>query len=116
MYKREFFRRPNPVHNIDIGGGNIHLSRLRLGLSHLSEHLYTHNIIDSPLCKNCELESESIAHYLLKCPCYGAQRAKFLSDLLTILDGDHIANLSENDIVNLFCMGTQNFHCNLTWF
>ena len=109
MYKREFFRRPNPVRNIDINGGNIHLTRLRLGLSHLSEHLYTHNIIDSPLCKNCELESESTAHYLLKCPLYGAQRAAFLSGLLDVLDGDYIAGLRENDIVDLFLNGNPEF-------
>ncbi len=75
----------------------------------MAEHLYTHNIIDSPICKNCELESESDAHYLLKCPVYGAQRARFLSDLITILDGDYIANVDDHDIVNLFLNGDREF-------
>ena len=108
MYRREYLRRPNPIHNID-HGGNIHLTRMRLGLSHLSEHLYTHNIIDSPLCNNCGLESESVAHFLLRCPLYTTERAVFLSDLLNVLDGDYIRDLKDNDIVELFLHGNSEF-------
>ncbi len=86
-----------------------HLTRLRLGLSHLSEHLYTHNIIDSLLCNNCGLENESTAHYLLRCPLYTTERDVFLSDLLNVLDGDYIRNLRDNDIVNLFLYGNSEF-------
>ena len=88
MYKREFFRKPNSIHNIDHSGGNIHITRLRLGLSHLKAHLYTHNLIDDPICDSCKLESETTAHYLLRCPLYAVQRAKFLSDLLLVLEND----------------------------
>ncbi len=109
MYKREFFRRSNPIHNIDHNGGNIHITRLRLGLSHLKAHLYTHNLIDDPTCDNCKLEPESTAHYLLRCPVFAVQRAKFLSDLLTILENDYLADLRDNDIVELFLFGNDEF-------
>ncbi len=109
MYKREFFRKPNPIHNIDHNGGNIHITRLRLGLSHLKAHLYTHNLIDDPICESCNLEAESTAHYLLRCPVYAVQRAKFLSDLLLVLENDYLTNLRDNDIVNLFLFGNDEF-------
>ncbi len=35
-YKREFFRTPNPLYKIENEHGNMHQTRLRLGLSHLS--------------------------------------------------------------------------------
>ncbi len=109
MYRREFLKRPNPIHSIDHEGGNVHLTRLRLGLSHLSEHLYTHNLIDSPLCINCGLENESTAHYLLRCPLYATQRAVFLAELLNVVDANHLMNLRDNDIVNLFLYGDSEF-------
>ncbi len=37
---------------LDHRGGNIAIAmiaRLRLGLSHLAEHLYTYNLIESPI-------------------------------------------------------------------
>ncbi len=109
MYRREHLRRPNPIYNIDHNEGNIHLSRMRMGLSHLSEHLYTHNIIDSPLCKNCGLENESVAHYLLRCPLFTTDRAVFLSELLNVLEGEYLRQLKDNDIVDLFLYGHSEF-------
>ncbi len=42
IYKREFYRSPNPYFKIDHEGGNVHHTRLRLGLSysHLRAHVY----------------------------------------------------------------------------
>ena len=108
-YKNQNFRRPTPTFNIDHRNGNIHWTRLRLGLSPLAEHLYTHNLIDSPICNNCHLESESISHYLLRCPNFAAQRIVFLSDLLNVLNPDYIANLRDDDLVRLFLYGDSNF-------
>ncbi len=104
-YKRENFRKVNSFNNYDHKGGNMHITRLRLGLSHLAEHLYTHNLIDSPICKECNLENESISHYLLRCPVYTTQRIVFLSGLLNIFNADYIAHLRDNDMVNLFLHG-----------
>ncbi len=115
-YKNANFNSANPAFNIDLYGANIHLTRMRLGLSHLAEHLYTHNIVDDPLCNVCGLETESTAHYLLRCPLYAAERAVFLSDLLDILEPDTIANLNDNDMVNLFLFGNEEFpyECNVS--
>ncbi len=109
MYKRNFLKKPNPFYSLDHRGGNIFITRLRVGLSHLSEHLYTHNLIDSPTCKFCGLESESTSHFLLRCPKYGVERAKYLSDLLDVLEADYIRNLRDNDIVELFLYGCADF-------
>ncbi len=89
MYKREFFRKTNSIHHIDHNGGNIHITRLRLGLSHLKSHLYAHNLIDDPTCDYCGLEAETTCHYLLKCPAFAFQRAKYLSELPTIIEYDY---------------------------
>ncbi len=40
-YKKDFLRTPNPHHLYEVGEGNIHHTRLRLGLSHLKSHLFT---------------------------------------------------------------------------
>ena len=97
------------MHNFDYRGGNIFITRLRLGLSDLAEHLYTHNLIDSPICSQCNLEPESTAHYLLRCPNFAIQRAVFLADLLNVLDADFLARLKDNDIVELFLFGNPEF-------
>ncbi len=108
-YKRENFRKPNKIFNMDHNGGNVYLTRLRLGLSALSDHLYTHNIIDDPICKLCHLENETVAHYLLRCPNFARQRAIFLSGLLEIINADYLSTLRDNDIVNLFLFGDSEF-------
>ncbi len=114
MYKREFFRKTTPIHNIDHDGGNIHITRLRLGLSHLKSHLYTHNLIDDPTCDYCGLQAETTtcSHYLLKCPTFAVQRAKFLSYLPTIIEYDYLTTLRDNDIVELFYLVMMNFLIN----
>ena len=54
---------------------------LRVNLSHLREHKFHHNFLDTlnPLC-SCSLEIESTSHYLLRCPFYTHIRK-------TLLDG-----------------------------
>ncbi len=54
--------------------------------------------------------------YLLRCPLYAAERAVFLSDLLDILEPDTIVNLNDNDMVNLFLFGNEEFpyECNVS--
>ena len=44
------------------------LTHLRLGLSHLQEHRFRHNVQDglSPLC-SCSLKIQHTSHYLLQC-------------------------------------------------
>ncbi len=56
LYKRDNIRTANKIYNIDHRGGNVHHTRLRLGLSPLANHLFTHNIIDDPICSLCNIE------------------------------------------------------------
>ena len=84
------------------------LTRLRVNLSHLREHKFRHNFLDTinPLC-NCSLEIESTIHYILCCPFYTHIRRGLL-DNITNLIGD-ISNLSDDKLMNLLLYG-ENLH------
>ncbi len=81
-------RSPNPLHYLEFGDANIYHTRLRLGLSHLKSHLFTHNLIDSPTC-GCGLESETVDHFVLRCPAFGVARIGMYHSMVDILD-DHL--------------------------
>ena len=61
--------------------------RMRLGLSHLKNHLFNYNILQSKFCENsnCDLISKTSSHFLLFCPRYGPQRHTMLSENSTII-------------------------------
>ncbi len=103
-YKREFLRIANPLNSID-NGGNMHQTRLRLGLSHLRAHLFQYNLIDNPICQFCNLEPETTSHYILRCPTYNTVRVRFLIGLITLLDRNYVASLNDDKIVDLFLKG-----------
>ena len=63
--------------------GQILHSRLRMHCSSLNQHLYSKNIVDSPLCQCGAIETTE--HYLLYCPLYNVQTVFLLSPFLTIL-------------------------------
>ena len=64
----EFRPFPNSVFNIHNPIGKKHLTRLRLGLSHLNEHRFNHKFQN---CTNqkciCSSENESTTHVFLHC-------------------------------------------------
>ena len=66
------------------------LTRLRVNLSHLREHKFRHNFLDTlnPLCC-CSLEIESTNHYLLCCSFFTTIR-KTLLDNIVGLNRDNI--------------------------
>ncbi len=57
------------------------------------------------MCQNCFLENETTEHYILRCPTFTVQRMLYLQGLTNILDLNYIANLSDDDIVQLFLHG-----------
>ena len=62
------------------------LTRLRVGFSHLNEHKFRHNFLDTldPFCA-CRTDSiENTKHYLLQCPNYSIHRSKLFEDLHNI--------------------------------
>jgi hypothetical protein len=63
--------------------GQILHSRLCMHCSSLNQHLYSKNIVDSPLCQCGAIETTE--HYLLYCPLYNVHRQLFIEPFLTIL-------------------------------
>ncbi len=113
IYKREFYRSSNPYFKIDHEGGNVHHTRLRLGLSHLRAHLFKNNLIPDPVCQFCNLEVETISHYLLRCPTFTVHRVRYLMDLNNILEPPYVADLNDEKIVKLFLYGDINLNQDL---
>ena len=105
------FIRPKmcPVYKIHDPIGLKFLTRLRVNLSHLREHKFCHNFLDTlnPLC-SCSLEIESTKHYLLRCPFYTPIR-KTLIDNITNAIGP-ISHLSDDKLVNLLLYGSDRYN------
>ena len=75
---------PSSTYNYFNTKGIKHLTRVRLGLSHLRDHKFKHGLLDSvkPICC-CRLDTGTTFHYLLHCP-------NFINKLL--LDVSRITN------------------------
>ena len=72
--KTRYFRDAN--RRLDTG-----LTRLRLGHTRLNTHLKRLGLVESDLCRFCELEPENIQHILLKCPRFYSHQLKFKENL-----------------------------------
>ena len=94
----------NPLFQIHDPIGLKLLTRLRVNLSHLREHKFRHNFLDTlnPLC-SCGLEIESLKHYLLHCSFYTFKR-KVLLDSVRLIAGN-ILDLPDEKLVNLLIFG-----------
>ncbi len=104
-YKKHFFQQANSFYSYEKEKANIHHTRLRLGLSHLRSHLSTYNLINDPLCQQCNLESETIEHYLIRCPSYTIPRIRYLQSLIESYDYNYVSSLSDFDLVDKFLHG-----------
>ena len=74
---------PNLIFNLHNPNGITYLTRLRVALSHLREHKFSHNFDDTPssIC-SCELnQTENIENYLLFCPYYLQIRGEIFDKL-----------------------------------
>ena len=74
------------------------LTRLRVGLSHLKEHKYRHNFVDTlvPLC-NCGLmESQNITHFLLRCNFYPNLRKTLLDSIIKLIESLRFSDTTRN--------------------
>ncbi len=104
-YKKLFSRMTNSLYNIEIEEGNKHHTRMRLGLSHLRSHLYYYGLINDPICQFCNIEPETVDHYVLRCPSFHAARVNYLTGLLANLDGGFLNNLNDSMKIDLFLHG-----------
>ena len=82
------FIRPkmNPVYKVHDPIGIKMITRLRLRFSHLREHKFRHNFLDTinPLC-SCGLDVETTNHYLLRCSFYSEIRKALLDNVTPII-------------------------------
>ena len=76
---------PSNVFNCNSHKGIRLITRLRVGMSHLCEHKFKHNLQDclNPIC-NCGLDIESTSHFLLHCPTSNDERYTLLNTLNNI--------------------------------
>ena len=104
------FIRPkaSPVYGIQDPIGLKLLTRLRLKFSHLREHKFRHNFLDTlnPLC-SCGYEIESTSHYLLRCSIYTSSRRTLLESVSTVIGPT--TDISENKLVNILLFGDQHY-------
>ena len=84
------------------------LTRLRVNLSHLREHKFRHNFLDTlnPLCC-CSLEIESTNHYPLRCSFFTTIRKTLLDNIVDLIGT--ISNLSDDKLVNLLLYGHDSY-------
>ena len=73
---------PNRVSSSQNFEGLKQLTRMRLGLSHLADHKFKHNLQDclNPIC-SCGLEIETAIHFLLCCLNYRCTRKNFFEKI-----------------------------------
>ena len=79
------------------------LTRLRVNVSHLREHKFRHNFLNTlnPLC-SCILETESTV-YLLPCPFYANIRKKLLANI------NNTIGLSNYKSIHLLLYGNEAY-------
>ena len=112
LFKRSIlsFIRPisNSIFNIHNPIGIKHLTRIRLGFSHLKEHKFRHNFKDSidPFC-SCGSGVETTSHFFLHCANFVIQR-QTLKNQLDKID-DSLLKGSDTAIVNSLLYGKPNF-------
>ena len=101
---------PNSVFGIFNPLGLKLITRLRLGLSHLNEHMFKHNFNDCihPLC-TCSLDIESTVHYFLHCNYYNGARMSLLNDNDLNSVGRTLLSLSDLSLVNILFYGGPQF-------
>ena len=78
------YKRPPPHYYLGLRAASIWHTRLRLGQSQLSAHLFPFGFVESPRC-SCGVTHETVPHYFLDCPLYAAQRERLLVAIRNII-------------------------------
>ena len=83
------FIRPTPTRTFNCHNptGITLITRLRLDLSHLWDHRFKHNFLDSfnPICFFGK-DIETTVHYLLRCPIFSDEKSIFISNIRSIYE------------------------------
>ena len=69
------------------GYSTINHCMMRLGLSHLKNHLYNYNLVNTPYCEN-EVSGHVLktpSHFLFSCPRHSDKRHTMLPEITEIV-------------------------------
>ena len=98
---------PSSTYNCLNNKGIKHITRLRLGLSHLCDNKFIYGFLDSlnPIY-SCGLDVETTYHYLLHCPNFTNKRSIFLN----IVSKTNESNLTSCDtsVVKILLNGDES--------
>ena len=98
---------PNSIYNMHNPLGVKYLTTLRIGFSHLKEHIFKHNFQDSvDLMCSCSSGIETTIHFFFHCTNFNIQRQIFFDKIATI--DVNILTENEDSIVNTFLFGKPN--------
>jgi hypothetical protein len=99
-----------PLYSLGSHKAKRYHTQIRLGLSGLSQHLHSVNIIDDNTCPLCHLEVETATHYFLRCPVFHEPRARLLASLASLIPL-HLLN-DDNAIVTGLIFGFHDLDFN----
>ena len=104
--------KPNLIFGLHNPNGLKHLTRLRLGLSHLREHKFKHNFQDAlnPLC-SCGENIETTEHFFLHCQNFNHFRLTLLNSLASI--NTDLPNMDSKELTDLLLYGSSKFNTTL---
>ena len=96
--------KPNSIFNSHNPKAIKYLSRVRLGLCHLSEHKFKHSFQDklTPICA-CGSDIETPCHYFISCPIFDAEQNTLLKNTRKIVP--RILNLNQSQITHVLLYG-----------
>ena len=99
----------NKIFNIDDEVGIKLPTTLWLGFSHLREHKFRYNFVDTlnPLCP-CSIEPETIMHFFLRCHFYHVTWANLMSDLLNI--DNSLPTKNDEKLLDILLYGNSKFN------
>ena len=85
---------------------------MRVDFSHLNEHKFRHNFADTlnPLC-SCSLETETTAHFFLRCRNYTDVRSTLMKELYRI--DNSITSRQPNELLRIILYGDCKFKHNV---
>lgn len=116
--KRQHGFKSNMLYLISHTTAQVSHTRMRLGLSSLSKHLYNYHIIEDSTCQFCNMAPEDTSHYILHCPYFTFQRMQLLSEITEVIPFDLLQTLSERDLISGFMFGFEgmDMHVNVNVF
>ena len=99
----------NSVFAIHGNNGIKLLTCLRLNFSHLNEHKFRHNFLDTCMC-SCGSEPESTAHFLLHCQNHVMNRSKLLKNVYSL--DQTLRNYDDDRLIHILLFGSEKVNFN----